>query len=563
MLVVPLETANKALLNAALYGDIELLEMALECGADVQTLQSRERFEPIELGNIALNTALHLSFNRKLPGYFAVVERLVALNVDLNKRLHPDPGSYPLCSAITSGHPEMVHLLLENGATLWTQGGAGANMARWAASLGMTWLVSKILQELSPPNPPPDEMMSRGLEVALCKAAYEGHLEIVEMLLDFGVDIEANDEYAGGTPLMLAAQKGQNAVVQLLRQQQADILAVGKRGETVLIGATRSGSSSLVEELLDQGADPQASDFFDSTALHSIGGPDRDNIVDKLIVKGASLLARDHGNHAVLHSAAWGGDLKLAQACLEAGEKVDTTNDWGYTPLMKAASNGHVPMMELLAKHGANPDHVAHYQGETPLHYAIYNHHRDAIAWLLNRKVQLSNVMEDIGIGGVTPLMLAAYLGQPDTVEQLLNAGADVNFKEPEDGYTVLHYLPSESNRSTALACYPLLKEAGAQIDARTDEGSTPLRSAALWGHLELVIQLIEDGAQVNHVTSFGSTALHTAAERGHHLVVQALLKRGADPNLANREGLTPLDVAMKEGHLRVINILIEQVGSS
>ncbi|RYG70474.1 hypothetical protein EON80_07930 [bacterium] len=557
MLSVPQETANQALLQAAFYADLELFEMALECGADVYSPQPGS----IELGIVALQRVLEASRNKTdISAHIAIAKHLLSQQIDLNKQIRPNESSPHLSTALTCGHPELVHLLIENGATVWNRGGAGGDLMHWAANSGMTWFVSRVLKEISPPNPGPDKEMSYGLRNALCGAVQGGYLEIVEMLLDFGVDIESKYIF-GSTPLMLAAGNGHHAIVQLLRERNADILAVEERGETVLLGAAKGGLLSLVSELLEKGSDPQASDYINRTALHFVTGPDREEIAGKLLAAGASPLARTLSNVTVLHKAASKGDLKLAKACLDAGEEADTSDDWGRTPFIEAARNGEVEMMALLAQHGANPEHIAHYEHDNALHRAIHGHHEAATAWLLNRKVKLDDVMECLYFGEKTPLMLAAHLGQVDTIKMLLDAGADINFKT-FDSYTATHCLASEHCHPSALDSYALFEQAGALINERSCDGITPLENAAYWGCLELAIQLIEDGADVNNVSVNGATPLHSAAERGHHLLVQTLLKRGANPNLVNRNGKTPLDLALSTGQLRVIKIFQEHATS-
>lgn len=52
---------------------------------------------------------------------------------------------------------------------------------------------------------------------------------MVQLLLEHGADIEAKDGY-GWTPLLLAAQKGHEAVVRLLLEKGANIEAKGRDG---------------------------------------------------------------------------------------------------------------------------------------------------------------------------------------------------------------------------------------------------------------------------------------------------------------------------------------------
>lgn len=76
-----------------------------------------------------------------------------------------------------------------------------------------------------------------------------------------------------------------------------------------------------------------------------------------------------------------------------------------------------------------------------------------------------------------------------------------------------------------------MLLKAGAQKDAQTKQGYTPLHVACHHGHVNMVRLLIEQGAEINPVTSAGYTPLHQAAQQGHVLVINLLLKNKADPN--------------------------------
>eukprot|EP00998_Keelungia_sp_KM082_P010831 NODE_7044_length_608_cov_97.958420_g7021_i0.p1 GENE.NODE_7044_length_608_cov_97.958420_g7021_i0~~NODE_7044_length_608_cov_97.958420_g7021_i0.p1 ORF type:complete len:167 (+),score=19.65 NODE_7044_length_608_cov_97.958420_g7021_i0:71-502(+) len=62
---------------------------------------------------------------------------------------------------------------------------------------------------------------------------------------------------------------------------------------------------------------------------------------------------------------------------------VDTEGEHGYVPLMWAASEGHVPTLQLLVSKGGKintPDR----QGETPLFKAVRNKRTDAVKWMVS-----------------------------------------------------------------------------------------------------------------------------------------------------------------------------------
>jgi hypothetical protein len=98
----------------------------------------------------------------------------------------------------------------------------------------------------------------------------------------------------------------------------------------------------------------------------------------------------------------------------------------------------------------------------------------------------------------------------------------------------------------------------GANVNARTENGITPLHWAAFWGHVDFVRLLLEHGAEVNAREENGWTPLHVAALTGHAEVARLLLERGADPSIRDRDGRTPLDAAREKGHKEVVRVIEE-----
>ncbi len=86
--------------------------------------------------------------------------------------------------------------------------------------------------------------------------------------------------------------------------------------------------------------------------------------------------------------------------------------------------------------------------------------------------------------------------------------------------------------------------EAGADLNAREPAGgSTPLITAATFGQTEVARLLIEAGADLNQQNDDGSTALLTAAFFGRIEIVEALIAAGADRGIRNHAGSTALEV--------------------
>ena len=72
------------------------------------------------------------------------------------------------------------------------------------------------------------------------------------------------------------------------------------------------------------------------------------------------------------------------------------------------------------------------------------------------------------------------------------------------------------------------LIEAGADVNAQSNNGYTVLMAASQYGQLEVCKLLIEKGAEVNTGPWDGRTALILASKEGHKEVAQLLIEAGA-----------------------------------
>ena len=91
------------------------------------------------------------------------------------------------------------------------------------------------------------------------------------------------------------------------------------------------------------------------------------------------------------------------------------------------------------------------------------------------------------------------------------------------------------------------LLAAGANVNAKTKGGWTPLQMAAWEGHTKIVKMLIEAGAKVNAKGTEDWTALHYAVGGRHMEAVKVLIEAGANVNARLQGGKTPFDFAQSE----------------
>ncbi len=153
---------------------------------------------------------------------------------------------------------------------------------------------------------------------------------------------------------------------------------------------------------------------------------------------------------------------------------------------------------------------------------------------------------------GRTALLLAIASGHVDTVQALVNAGASVNVKD-WDGSTVLMQAAYGEHSQIVQA----LLETGADVNMRSPRGSTALIYAARKGRTENVQILLDSGAEVDAACEDGSTALLEAASLGHTETARVLLEAGANVNWRGENGSTALMRAAEIGMTELVQILL------
>jgi ankyrin repeat protein len=104
-----------------------------------------------------------------------------------------------------------------------------------------------------------------------------------------------------------------------------------------------------------------------------------------------------------------------------------------------------------------------------------------------------------------------------------------------------------------------LLLKQGADVNARTHDGSTALLWASHWNDLETADLLIRAGADVNAANDLRTTPLSLACTNASAALVQRLLSAGANPNTPIATGETPLITCAGSGHVDAVGALIDR----
>ncbi len=103
------------------------------------------------------------------------------------------------------------------------------------------------------------------------------------------------------------------------------------------------------------------------------------------------------------------------------------------------------------------------------------------------------------------------------------------------------------------------LLDMGVSVDARNEDGDTPLMHAAVQGNPEIVQLLLAAGADVEAQNPYGITALMEAAFWGNVEVVELLLQHGANLTSRDRAGRSALQWAIKGDRKEVVDSLFSR----
>lgn len=275
-----------------------------------------------------------------------------------------------------------------------------------------------------------------------------------------------------------------------------------------------------------------------------------------------------------VHYCVLQGSRELLQMLVEGQADVNRKDACGQTPLMAAAKAGNRDLVQFLLDSGANAaeqDDLGRSAaelvalGEPPQVDARVLRSAD---W--REKLASDPAQEAIVRAATAPgvelrdlidtrerpskygavLLTALSQREAQTASASIEAGADVNATDSK-GDTPLLLLVKAKWKDHELQQVKLARKlcrAGAEANARNDQGSGALHFAAHRGQTALVEELLGLRADASIANNEGSTALMYAAHGGHEAVCGLLLKARAPIGAVNRHGLTAAETARRRG---------------
>lgn len=432
---------------------------------------------------------------------------------------------------------------------------------------------------------------------ALHTASAEGKIPVVRRLVEeMGAKINAKDRWEG-TPLDDAIRGGHKAVSEFLMAKGA---VSGKtmcpvEEHRLVFNAVIASQTDCLKSLMRRKVDINMTDTDKRTALHiacacgdlgtvkclvnecganvnaedRMGGRPIDDclrcghgaIADFMRAKGAMAGKAIVNTEAAaaLCDAASKGDIDKLRELRDAGIDVNCGDYDMRTAMHLAASEGILPVIEVLVNELGGNQNVTDRWGGTPLDDAVRSQHMEIREWLeCNNGVRGAQAM----FATEAELLCdAAAKGDTGLFRGLSKQNADINASNL-DMRTALHISAAEGFLD---AVKVLVEELGAKVNPQDRWGQTPLDDAVLAGNTEVVAYLKEQKASPGKkpVLNGDSDFLIEAATTGDVENVRKVMQVDRDINAANFDQRTALHVASAMGFVDIVQVIISEYGGN
>jgi ankyrin repeat protein len=566
-----MENGDTALHKAAANGHSEVVQILLP------------NFVKCGLLNHKNNDSQTPLFAAVCHGHADVVKALAAGGADAG--ITDSNQETPLLRAVAHQDWPVIQALLGSGAELGPYN--STHLLEWAIEREQWAAIAILLQR------PDAGLLPDTLGRLLCQAAREGKASVVTRLVEAPLNAAAHNSDDNGqlAPLVCAAQGGHVQVVNILLQHGVEVNQKDREGKTALAHAIEAGQDEIATVLLGvPEVDTSWKDLESTTLLALASQRGMVSTVDRLLhLDAIEPNAINENGHTALSLAAAQGHVNIVGVLLR-NARVSIKPNGAQNPLFCAVRANKPRVITLFRRDDVenlitDRDEI----GRSPLSVACELGGLESVEYLLGSKGSVDPDLADVD--GKTPLCWAAENGHGDVVENLIQYAADVNVRTnamSREGWRPLHYA-AVSGSSTVVKT--LLVHTNA--NAAADDGTTPLIAAlqaavphvkdvldqlllsdsiSLYeqvqkGNDDMVRCLLAAGYNVNKKYRCGGTALHAVVtSEGQEPVEMATALLAANPKpdltIKNNDDLTPVRLALQKSRRPLVELFLASSAS-
>jgi ankyrin repeat protein len=297
--------------------------------------------------------------------------------------------------------------------------------------------------------------------------------------------------------------------------------------------AAMRGDRDAVRRMLKDGADVNSAQGDGMTALHWAAMKGDVPLAEMLLYAGANIKATTRlGGYTPMLLAAKAGDSKMLAALAKAGGDVNGTTSTGVTALMLAAASGNAESVRVLVESGAGVNVREKSTQQSALMFAAAANRADAIAMLLKHGANPQATTKVIDLSAFSREL-------EDEARRFRQQGGPGPSEERRAGEAQSAQQPRRPQVPGVDRQYLYNELVG------HTGGLAPLHVAARQGHIDAVQTLVAAGADINQRSGDLTTPLLIAVINGQFDVARFLIEQGADVRLASDNGVTPLYAAL------------------
>jgi ankyrin repeat protein len=242
----------------------------------------------------------------------------------------------PLIDAIKANSPEIVKILLNNNASIHKEDGYGWNAIQHAHCNGNYEIIDLIILH----------------HKLICYAIKTNRpFELINQIIDNGVDINESDSVSNSTPLYFACAKNNKEVFDLLINKNVDVNKLSKSNVSPLDIAINCNNKYFVTTLIRLGANVNYINDFKSNCLTRACYNKNNEIIKILVQAGAKFTNRDKLFSNFLLKAIDDNNIDVAIHLINGGINLDARDDYDNNILMLACVNGNQELIEILLLH--------------------------------------------------------------------------------------------------------------------------------------------------------------------------------------------------------------------
>ncbi|XP_052774065.1 transient receptor potential cation channel subfamily A member 1-like isoform X2 [Mya arenaria] len=357
---------------------------------------------------------------------------------------------------------------------------------------------------------------------------------------------------------VLKRQEAVSHLMSMLHNNSFDAISIHK-----LCDAAAKGNLDEFQRLFE--GDKTRLEVRDGKGLypvHKAAEFGRINILQFIVDQGGNLNATDKLLNTPLHVAVRTEQVEAVQFLLANGADPSLVNDDEMAPIHLAVDiNARKSLKALLASDKVDSN-LRGEKGMRALHYCAYKDRAECAKMLLENGAKPCQKCDN----GFFPINIAGKCAAAKTLEILIQHVEKLGYKRED----VLSFTDKENNmplhgavNSGDLKAVQVCLSAGAPVDAKQEDSSTPLHFAAAQGSSDMV-RLMHEAQPERFQTAIHTkdilhmTPLHRAAIFDHVSVVKVLLEHGSDIDARDINNRTPLILASNKGGSRTVQLLLE-----